>query len=668
VGYEDGRILMAKTSTVPADPTQGLVTSLEMAGCNVAALDELLHGTTIAINTVLERRGAKTALLTTKGFRDVYEMGRSNRPDAFNLFFQRPRPLVPRHLVYEVHERMSAVGEPLTPVDAAEIEALAKRLLKEGVESVAICFLHSYANPVHEQIVGELVRNAAPNLYVTLSHEILREFREYERTSTTALNAYIGPRVDRYLNRLEDYARKASFTGNIQIMRSNGGTMSVNQAHRQPVAMMESGPVAGMIGSGQLARMMGLERVVGFDMGGTTAKTTFITGGVPPIEEGYVIGDQFTGQPMQLPVVDIVEVGTGGGSIAWCDQSGGLHVGPISAGADPGPACYGRGSEDPVITDADLVLGRLNGERFLNGKMRLDRALSEEAIYQKVASKLGLGVLEAALGIVRIADSAMSLAVRAVSLNRGIDPRDTTMIAFGGAGPLHAVAIAREISIPSVIVPILPGNFSALGMLMAQWRQDMVRTLFGLLGSIAVNDVRKAFEELRSAGEQMLRRDRFSPNEATFEYAADLRYRGQEHTIPIPVPGIEHLTTNIAPTRALFDRQHDLRYGHAAPDETLEIVNLRLVVTVPRMEGTVGQWLSQPWKPTEQKAEQWRPVVFDNPDKPENTRILWRPSLGAGMKIEGPAVIEEPSSTIVLPPGDHAVVHPWGHIVITLRS
>jgi N-methylhydantoinase A len=443
--------------------------------------------------------------------------------------------------------------------------------------------------------------------------------------------------------------------------------MSIDEARRLPVAMMESGPVAGMIGTGRLAQLLNLERVIGFDMGGTTAKATFITDGVAPIEEGYVIGDEFTGVPMQFPVVDIVEVGTGGGSIAWCDPIGALHVGPVSAGADPGPACYGRGATDPVITDADLVLGRLNGARFLGGGMSLDRSLAEAAIAEKVAVPLGLDVTSAALGIVKIADNAMSLAVRAVSVNRGIDPRDTVMIAFGGAGPLHALAIAREIFIPTVIIPRLPGNFSALGMLMAEWRQDFVRTFFAQFGAIDPAFAERAFGELRDAGLAALTRDGFKSEEGHFAFAADLRYRGQEHSIPIPVGGPADLLADAAATGARFNEQHDKRYGHAAPDQSIEIVNLRLIVTVPRFDAAVADLLSSPWVATENVPEQRRDVIFDD-GKPVEARVLWRPALTAGQEIVGPAVIEEANSTILLHPGDRAVVHEWGHLIITLAA
>ncbi len=665
VAYRDDTIITSKTLTVPADPTEGMADALSLADCDLAAMAELIHGSTIAINTVLERKGAKTALVTTQGMRDVYAIGRGNRPDAFNLFFHRPRPLVPRDLTFELPERMNAAGKILAPLDPAAAMQLAQMLTALDLQAVAVCFLHSYANPAHEILAGEILRRVLPNLFVTLSHEILREFREYERTSTTVLNAFVGPRVSRYLNRLEDFAKKSRFGGQIAIMRSNGGTMSVGEARRAPVAMMESGPVAGMIGAGRVAELLGIECAIGFDMGGTTAKTSLITGGVAPIEEGYVIGDAFTGQPMQLPVVDIVEVGAGGGSIAWCDERGGLHVGPVSAGADPGPACYRRGGEEPTVTDADLVLGRLNDARFLDGRMQLDRGRAEAAL-GKVGQKLGLDAVTAAQGVATIVDNAMSLAVRAVSVKRGIDPRETTLIAFGGAGPLHAVAIAREISIPKVVIPKLPGAFSALGMLMAQWRQDFVRTLIGELGKVSTDLAATAFAELRAAGEAALARDRLAGGQ--FNFAADLRYRGQEHTIPIAVSGAQDLTTATDDTRARFDAQHDRRYGHAAPDQSIEMVNLRLVVTVPRMQDSIGLWLTAPWQPDGNAPEARRPVVFADAKRPVETRIVWRPHLAAGSKIAGPALIEEANSTTLIGPGDRAVVDAIGNIVVTLKQ
>jgi N-methylhydantoinase A len=667
VGCVDGGLITAKTSTVPADPTRGVANSLAIAGCDMAALDEVLHGSTIAINTVLERKGARTALITTKGFRDVYAIGRGNRSEAFNLFFHRPQPLIPRNMTFEVDERLNFKGEVLTKLDPAEVHALADTLAREAVESVAVCFLHSYANPAHEILVGDILRRANPGLFVTLSHESLREYREYERTSTTALNAFVGPRVRTYLRRLESHLRGEKFAGKVHIMRSNGGVMSISAAQEQPVSMMESGPVAGMIGAGKLALSMGIKRCIGFDMGGTTAKTSLIIDGKPGIEDGYVIGDdQASGQPMQLPVVDIVEVGAGGGSIAWCDGAGGIHVGPQSAGADPGPACYGNGSGKPVVTDANLVLGRINPQRFLNGGMRLDIAAAEGAIAATLGGPLGLSVKEGALGIVRIADAAMSLAVRAVSVNKGVDPRDTAMVAFGGAGPLHAVSIAREIFIPTVIIPKMPGTFSALGMLMASWRQDYAQTMIGLLGTINAAEVARIFADLAAAARDQLGRDGIPEAAARFEYLADLRYVGQEHAIAIAVQEPSQLASNCEPLKAAFNIEHAQRYGQSAVDEVLEVVKIRLVVTAPRAESLAENWLTEPWVSEAMVPDQMRDVVFDDADGPLATRIVWRPSLPAGAEVAGPAVIEEPNSTILLHPGDRAVVSDAGHLVISV--
>jgi len=668
VGLRDGVIVIDKTSTTPHDPTEGVAISLASVETDISAISDFLHGTTIAINTVLERKGANTALITTKGFRDVYTMGRNNRPEAFNLEFRRPRPLVPRSLTWEVSARMMASGEIFSPLEDAEVETIGAELLEADVSSVAVCLMHSYAEPEHEQRIGEILDQVCPGLFVSLSHDILREYREYERTSTTALNAYVGPRVRTYLDRLEGFLNEQDFGGSIQIMRSNGGTMSLSQARVQPVTMMESGPVAGMIAAGRIADILGIEQCIGFDMGGTTAKASLITEGAPEVREDYYIGGYSRGQPMQLPVVDIVEVGAGGGSIAWTDSRGGLHVGPESAGADPGPACYGKGSEVPVVTDADLVLERLNAGRFLSGRMGLDAKLSAAAIKAKIADPLGLSVPDAALGIAKIADASMSLAVRTVSVERGCDPRDTTIIAFGGAGPLHAVAIAREIFIPRVIIPRYPGNFSALGMLLAPWRQDFVRTFVGDLSQIDESAARDAFDELRDAGNARLAEEGLSGGDTEFQFAADLRYRGQEHTIPVPLGDIHDLIGGGSEAlRQTFDRLHDRRYGHAAPDESIQIVNLRLILRAIGGD-TSFDWMSERYRPEDQQSDQTREVIFDDPTAPLTSRIVWRPGLPPGEVVEGPAVIEEPNSTTLLHPGDKATVTEHGHLDIAIAG
>ena len=667
VGYRHGQLVISKTLTTPANPTQGVATALALADTHLDELDEFLHGSTLAINTVLERKGARTALLTTEGFRDVYEIARGNRPDAFDIGFQRPEPLVPRHLRFEVKERLNAKGEVLTTIDEEAVRTLGSTLRAQGITSMAVCFLHSYANPAHELAAGGILRDACPGLFVTLSHEILREFREYERTSTTVLNAYVGPRMADYLKTLRNHLGDNGFKGTIHIMRSNGGSMSLAHACVEPVSTMESGPVAGMIGAGAVAKLLGLRQAIGFDMGGTTAKATLITDGVPGIEEGYYIGGYATGQPMQLPVVAIVEVGTGGGSIAWRDSLGGMHVGPQSAGSDPGPVCYGQGGAEPTITDANLILGRLNPERFLGGGMTLDLEGARRALHDRIGESTGLSTDETALGVVRIADSAMALAVRAVSVRKGVDPRDAAMIAFGGAGPVHAAALCKEIYIPTLVIPKLPGNFSALGMLLAPWRQDWVRTLVGVLGKLDSVRVRAGFDDLMAAAHKQLVADELDPKSAVFELGADLRYRGQEHTIPVPVPSAESLARAEAVVTDTFHALHDMRYGHAATAETIEVANLRLTVTVPRNGESVEEFLAQPFVPEEARAEQSRPVIFEDSGHPLESRILWRPGLPPGFTVEGPAIIEEPNSTTVLFPGDVAKVSEHGHLVISIH-
>jgi N-methylhydantoinase A len=667
VGYRNSKLILSKTLTVPADPTAGVAEAMGLAQTKFGEVDEFLHGSTIAINTVLERKGARTAVITTHGFRDVYEIGRGNRPEAFDMEFERPQPLVARHLRFEVRERINAAGNVLTKLDETDLLQLGRHLVGIGIDSVAVCFLHSYANPVHEIAAGRLLRKEFPQLFVTLSHEILREVREYERTSTTVLNAYVGPRVSSYLRHLKGHLAENGFAGNIQIMRSNGGSMSLAHAQLEPVSMMESGPVAGMIGAGFVAKLLGIEQAIGFDMGGTTAKATLITGGVPSIEDGYYIGGYASGQPMQLPVVSIVEVGAGGGSLAWLDGAGGMHVGPQSAGADPGPACYGRGAQEPAVTDANLLLGRLNPERFLGGNMKLDLEGAKSAMEERIAKPLGLSAQQAAAGVIRIADTTMALAVRAVSVRKGVDPRECALIAFGGAGPVHAASLCREIYVPKLVIPKLPGNFSALGMLLAPWRHDVVRTFVSPLDKLDASRVAAAFGELLQSARQQLPSDGSATGAAICEYFADLRYRGQEHSIPVRIDSPAVLTARGARVRADFNELHDKRYGHSATGETIEVANLRITLSLPRRDGEMEAFLSAPFEAEPACAEQARDVIFDDPSRPLRARILWRPSLAAGFEFQGPAVVEEPNSTTVLYPGDVAHVSEHGHLVVSIK-
>lgn len=665
VAFGERGLVCSKSATIADAPERGVAECISLAELSPGGLSELLHGSTIAINTVLECKGTATALLTTKGFADVYAIGRANRPQSFDLDFERPRPLVGRQLRLEVDERIDGAGAVIRPLDGAQVEQLGARLVAAGVLGVAICFLHSYRNPAHEAEAARLLRERHPQLFVTASHEILREIREYERTSTTVLNAYIGPKVDGYLGELDRFLTGRGFRGSLQIMRSNGGTMSVEQARRQPVWMMESGPVAGMIGAAELARLLGLKSAIGFDMGGTTAKATLIDGGVPLFREGYFIGGSASGQPMQLPVVDVIEVGAGGGSLAWVDTQGALRIGPESAGASPGPACYRRGGTLPTVTDANLLLGRLNSRRFLGGGMTLDVKLAERALQAGVCQPLGMTLRSAARGVVQIADTMMSLAVRAVSMERGIDPRDCTLIAFGGAGPLHAVAVAREINIARVAVPRYPGTFSALGMLLAAWRQDFVQTFVAELAGIDGAEVDRQFALMAEVGWRQLRKDGLDAAELVLVRSVDLRYRGQDHALAVPLEGAPLDSTRATTLREVFDAMHERHYGHAAPGEPVEIVNLRLSMHVPRDRKFVERLLAAPHEARASKQpHSSRDVIFGDAQRSEAARIVWRPDLEAHDIVEGPAVIEEENSTTLIHPGDVARVDELGIIMI----
>src|ERR1700704_1118275 len=486
IGFDDasGRFVQAKSLTTPAHLVHGIVDCIRKSSLSAPAIDELIHGSTIAINTLIERKGAKTALVVPRGTRDVYIIGRGNRPEAYNLLFHKHRPLVSRRLTREIDERVLATGEVHEPLSRQSLEDACRQLAAEDVEAVAVCFLHSYVNPEHERVAGKMIRAALPNAFLSLSHDILREYREFERMSTTVVNAYIGPKVGGYVKSLKSSLGDIGFRGDLSIMRSNGGVMTPETATERPVAMMESGPVGGIIASAQVGLALGFANVISFDMGGTTAKASLVRDGEPTLAPGYYVGGYASGHPVMLPMIDVVEVGAGGGSIAWRDDIGALKVGPQSAGADPGPICYRGGGTEPTINDANVVLSRLDPDNFLGGTMKLDAEAARGGIKNKIADPLKLDVIVAAQAIVDIAVNKMSLAVREVSVAKGYDPRDFALVASGGAGPLHVCAIARELYIPIVIVPLFPSHFSALGMLLADERHDFTRTVYSDLASV----------------------------------------------------------------------------------------------------------------------------------------------------------------------------------------
>ena len=658
-----GQIFRSKSLTTPEDLARGIQDCLRGANIDIAGADFFVHGSTVTINAVLERKGARTGLITTKGFRDVYEIGRGNRPEGYNLFFKRPVPLVPRDLRVEVDERLYASGEVLKELDESSATQTIGALKNAGVESIAVCLLHAYANAAHERRLGEILRRQFPEAYVSLSHEILREFREYERTSTTVLNSYVGPLVSRYLISLEKMLADAGFRGTFRVMQSNGGVMSADTAKKMPVTMMESGPVAGVIAAARLGEPLDCRHIISFDMGGTTAKSSLIKDFHPEVTSSYYVGGYVAGHPMMLPVVDIVEVGNGGGSIAWIDAAGGLKVGPQSAGAAPGPACYGKGGLDPTVTDANLIAGRIDPEYFLGSGIRLQRDKAAQAVTEKIGKPLNLSLEEAALGILTIANFNMSLSVRAVSVEKGYDPRDCVLVPSGGGGALHAIAIARELSVPRVIIPPMPAHFSALGMLLADLKHDYVQTYVRELAETSGAEIADAFAALEKSAVETLSAEGSKPGQIVLRRFLDMRYRGQEYTLPVPITEDLRLATDFSPIRSRFDRLHQEHYGHSAPKEPVMMVNLRLSA-LGRSDNNLP--LAAVAREEDRGIHGRRPVIFDN--TPVECPIYLRSGLKSGDKLEGPAVIEEVGATILIYPGDKMQVNEFGHLVIDVRN
>jgi N-methylhydantoinase A len=657
----------AKSHTDPGDLTGGIIRCLQKSGLVLSQATDFVHGSTVAINTAIERKGAVTALIVTRGMRDVYAIGRGNRPEAYNLFFERPEPFVPRSRIIEIDERLDAAGNVVIPLDPQSVRDALQTALGAEAESIAVCLLHAYASPKHEEMAGALIAEVTPGSYLSLSHEILREYREYERMSTTVLNAYVGPRVSEYIAELDKALAAAGFGGRMSIMQSNGGVMAPATARRQPIRTMESGPVSGVIAASQLSRRLGIKHAVAFDMGGTTAKAALIEDGAAVMSEGYFVGDEMSGHPVMLPVVDVIEVGAGGGSIAHLDEVGSLRIGPESAGGYPGPICYGWGGTRPTVTDANAVLGRLNPDRFLGGEMPLDVENAASAIGRGLATRLGLSTNAAAQAVIDVAVNKMALAVRAVSIERGLDPRDCALIAFGGAGPLHATAIARDLDIPTVIVPPLPGHYSAFGMLVTDLRHDYVRTCYGRLDELPPATLAAMIAEMTGEGRALLASEGLADDAIGSESFFDLRYAGQEFTLRVPVAADEVTKTGLAAVRARFDELHEARYGHVAKDEVVEIVNVRLVATGRR---DVPDLDSPPAANGAARPVGTRQVGFAGPGGCvlRESAVWRREELAPGTRITGPAIVEEYASTVVVGDGDVATVGDLGEIIVSVAS
>ncbi|MFA6264650.1 MAG: hydantoinase/oxoprolinase family protein [Pseudolabrys sp.] len=658
-----GQLKLGKTLTTHQRLVTGIETGVEKADASFPAAQLFLHGTTVAINTILERTGAPCALLTTQGFRDIYEIGRVNRPEAYNLFFQKHKPLIDRDMRFDIRERVDATGRVLIPLDEAQVLEVAGEAVKKGVKAIAILFLHSYRNASHEKRAKEIVEKAFPDLFVTASHELSQEYREYERTSTTAANAYVGPRVRTYLGEMDKHLTETGFNGTFLVVQSTGGLFDIEEAQQSCIRMLESGPAAGVIGSKVLCDTIGLKNAIAFDMGGTTAKAGVIYHGDVLMTGGQIVGGYASGLPLQIPMIDIQEVGTGGGSIARI-EAGALRVGPESAGSSPGPVCYGLGGTEPTVTDCNLVLGRLAPDRFLGGEMKLDLEGAKKAIEEKIGKPLGLGTLEAADGILRVAVTKMSHMVRWVTTERGLDAADFAMVAYGGAGPLHATMIARELRIAKLIIPFAPGHFSAYGMLFADLRRDLVNTWFKPFADVSFDEMEALFGAMEKAGAEDLERSRGMTTDTITLRGADMRYVGQEHAVTVDIPMELFKNKDHAGIKKMFDAVHETRYGYFNAEEKAEIVSLRSA-TVGLMQKPERTPLASGGASPEAAFRGSRPVYYSGVGVVD-TPTYDRAKLAAGNRISGPALIEEHASTTVVYPQDKVEVDAFGNLHIEI--
>jgi len=638
-----------------ANQAEGVLEGLRALDVAPRALGLLVHGTTVATNAILQRRGVKVALITTKGFRDVLEVGQTRRrvPNTmFDRTFRRPDPLVARPLRFEVAERMRHTGEVLTKISTGDLEHIAGRLASEEVEAVAVCLLHAYANDAHEAEVAVVLGRMLPGLFVTRSAEVVAEHREFERFSTTVVNAYVSPVLARYLTTLSSSLAEHEFRRPLYTMSSSGGTMSVDQASRLGVKTILSGPVGGVQAAVFLGAAAGTPDVISYDMGGTSTDVALIHNLTPALSTDNFIASY----PIRTPQVDINTVGAGGGSIARLDSAGALVVGPESAGAIPGPACYGRGGSEPTVTDANLVLGRLSPHRPLAGTVWLDAGLAKRAL-ERLATQMGnIEILPLAEGIVKLAVARMASATRAISVQRGHDPRDFTLMAFGGAGPMHACALAGELGVRRVLVPPSPGNVSALGLLTSDVRHDLVHTRLALIRSLDAGEVGRMFRELERRASGELKNEGFLGRRARFEYSLDLRYAGQAWEVNVPVPG-EGLEA--ADLRAAFDEQYERIYGHrGTSEEEVQLVRLRLSAFGVIDKPSLSPLALHATGATSAK----RDVYFSG--QWHSCPVYEREGLGVQAQLAGPLIVEEFGSTTVVEPGWLLRVDKYGNLML----
>ncbi|MGE9882225.1 hydantoinase/oxoprolinase family protein [Blautia obeum] len=656
-----GKTILTKSHTTPPNFEEGVIDVIKKSGIRPEEIEDFIHGTTTIINALTERKGAKTALITTKGFRDVLEIARCNRPDLFNMVFAKPRPFIPRYLRKEVTERVAYDGTVLTPLVEEDIKAAVEYFRKEGVEAIAVCYINSYANDAHEKRTVEVIKELWPEVFVTSSIEVTKEWREYERTSTIALNSYVMPVASSYVDHLDSRLKEIGCHAKEYIMQSNGGTTTFEQAKQTPINMVESGPVAGVYGSAIIGKIIGENNIIAFDVGGTTAKCSLIDQGEVKVTTEYRIErtESYAGYPIMAPVVDIVEIGNGGGSIAWIDEAGSLKVGPQSAGALPGPVAYGIGGTEPTTTDACLVTGRLSAKNFDN---EVDMENVKRAIQEKVGDAFGMNVEDAAMSILRVAEANMYNALKLISVRRGYDPRDFTMVAFGGGGPMHCAYLAKELNIRKVVVPIAAPVFSAWGMLMTDVRHDYIQTNIRRMNEVKAEELNSMWESLVAQADEQFAREGIGKENVVYSFIADMRYMGQEHTVKVKVPPLPWTEETKEEIINRFHDTHEHFYTFRLPDTPTEIVNLHLVaygrLTKPELaeiaphEGDVKE-----------AVKEVRKVYFTD-DGWMDTPIYDREALGSGVVLEGPVIVEEAAASTVVAKGQKLTVDTYGNLII----
>ncbi len=651
-----GTVTIEKQPSTPDRLVDELLAGLARLEVPIADVHQLFHGTTVAINAVLQERGARVGLLTTAGFRDVLAIGRGNRPEIYNFLYRGPQPLVPRHLRREVPERLAADGSILTRLDLDAVDRESDVLVSHGVEAIAICFLHAYANPTHEAAAAERIRERHPAVTVTASHEIATEWREYERTSTTVLNAFVQPLFAGYVARLQAGLAGVGYTRSLALMQSNGGVIGADRAVRLPIRTLESGPAGGVIGSQALARELHLPNVICADVGGTSYDVALI-------EDGQILErteTKIARRPIVGPTIDIVSIGAGGGSIAWIDHRGALQVGPRSAGASPGPACFGLGGTEPTVTDCHLLLGRLDPANFLGARIPLDAAAADRAV-ETIAGPLGLDIEQAALGALAIAETNMTYAIRGITVERGLDPREFAMLSYGGGGGLFAAAVADELEIPSVVVPRAPANFSAWGILTSDYREDAALTRVLALDHGTAEELAGSLRELAGRTAAQLASYGFEAGATELVARADLRFSGQEYTVTVPVEAawLDDAGALLGGIRERFVAAHRQLYGHGDDDAPLEVVAARV-----RAVGLVATPRWPEWTATERGAPRTERAVCFRTHGTVTTPVFDREALARDQRIEGPVIVEEWTATTVVPPGWSAHVDRLGNLVL----